>query len=168
MTLQTLTAWIVAASLLASNNTRKLSEPVASAMAEAAMSTRTIDGDLRPVLALAAVEVAIAWYETGGQLTNDPRGSNDSGQSACWAQIYMPGNTRTAEGWSRSDLRADPKKCATVAVRLIRASFLASPACEGCGLTVYARGRDTPDGRRLSQTRMRLAHRLVDEVTFTP
>lgn len=136
-------------------------------MAEAAMTLR-LDGDQRPVLALAAVEVALAFYETGGQLTNDPHGPNDGGQSHCWAQIYLPNGQKTAEGWTGAELRADPKKCATVAVRLIKQSFERSPACEGCGLTVYARGRDTPDGRRLSRTRMNLAHRLVSEVPWPP
>jgi hypothetical protein len=166
MTLTSLAAWIIAASSFASGNVRHLSQPVADAMAEAAMATRLVDADDRPILALAAVEVALAWYETGGQLALDPAGPNDGGASHCWAQIYLPHGARTAEGWTGQELRRDPRKCATVAVRLIRASFLASPACDLCGLTVYARGRDTPEGRALSATRVGMAKRLVAAVPY--
>ncbi len=163
MTVATLTAWIIAASLVASGGARKLTVAVAEGMAEAAMATRFVDADERPIYALAAIEVSLAWFETGGQLELDPRGSNDNGASHCWAQVYLPNGGRTAEGWTGAELRRDPKKCATVAVRLIKASMLASPACEGCALTVYARGRDTAEGRALSQRRMALAKKLVTD-----
>lgn len=156
-----LSEWIVRASDRASGGARHLSQPVAEAMADAALA----HADTNEALAMASIEVAIAWFETGGQLVNDPAGSNDHGASACWAQIYLPHNARTEEGWTGGELRADPKKCATVAVRLVRASIASSPSCDGCELTVYARGRDTAEGRRLSRVRMALARRLLSEVT---
>lgn len=152
----TLAQWIVAASLVASSGQRRISDKVAEAMAWAA------DGDRD----LAAVEVSLAWFEAAN--LQDPRGSgignSDHGQSWCWGQVYLPGGGRTREGWTGPELAADPKKCAAVVVRLVRASFLASPGCDLCGLVVYARGRDTEEGRRLSRARMALARRLVEEV----
>ena len=156
-----LTAWIVAASLVASSGARKLSERVAQAMADEAIAAA--DGNDAVALSLSSIEVSLAWFEGGNELS--PHGSNDHGQSACWAQIYLPNGARTLEGWTASELRSDPQKCAHVAVRLIRASISASPTCDGCALTIYARGRDTAEGRRLSRVRMALARRLLAEVT---
>ena len=155
-----LASWIVAASLVASHGARKIVEPVALAMADEAIAAADDDATVR---ALSAIEVSIAWYEGANRLA--PIGSNDGGASACWAQIYLPGGVRTAEGWTAAELRADPAKCAHVAVRLIKASIVASPSCDGCELTVYARGRDTAEGRRLSRVRRALARRLLREVT---
>lgn len=152
----TLAEWIIAASVLASSGQRKISPRTAEAMATAA------DGDY----AMAAIEVSLAWFE--GANLQDPRGSgignSDHGQSWCWGQVYLPGNGRTVEGWTGPQLAEDPLKCARVVVRLVKQSMLASPACDGCGLTVYARGRDTEEGRRLSRARMALAQRLMREV----
>lgn len=156
-----LAAWIVRASTHASGGSRHLSQPVADAMAGAALA----DSDVNEARAIASIEVSLAWFETGGQLVNDPRGPNDGGQSNCWAQIYLPNHARTTEGWTGAELRADPKKCATVAVRMIKASLARSPSCNYCGLTIYARGRDTEEGRRLSRVRLALAERLLREVS---
>lgn len=158
-----LSAWVTRASSHASGGQRHLSQPVADAMAEAALANPILAED-RAIMSVASIEVSLAWYETGGQLVNDPSGSNDHGNSACWAQVYLPNGARTLEGWTGAELRADPKKCARVAVRLIKASLLSSPTCNGCGLVTYARGHDTPEARRLSQTRMGLAERLMKEV----
>lgn len=159
-----LSAWIVRASLHASGGARRVTQPVADAMADAAIENPIIR-ESHSIYAIAAIEVALAWFETGGQLVNDPTGSNDHGASACWAQIYLPHGARTVEGWTAGDLRADPKKCATAAVRLIKASLASSPSCNACGLTVYARGRDTEEGRRLSRSRLALAEKLLREVS---
>lgn len=162
MTIASLTAWIVAASLFASGGVRKLTQPVAEAMAEAAMQTRMVDGNDGPILALASIEVALAWFETGGQMTNSPTGSNDGGNSFCWAQIYLPNGAKTAEGWTGVELRDDPKKCAKVAVRLIKTSADRGPA--DCELCLYARGRVTEQARALSRNRMALARRLLTQI----
>lgn len=152
----TLSQWIMAASAVASSGQRHLSQRVADAMATAA------DGDY----AMAAIEVSLAWFE--GANLQDPRGSgignSDHGQSWCWGQVYLPGNGRTVEGWTGPQLAEDPLKCARVVVRLVKQSMLASPACDGCGLTVYAKGHDTPIGRQQSQARMALARRILTEV----
>lgn len=156
-----LLAWILSASVAASDGARRLAQPVAAAMADEAIAASDDDATVR---ALAAIEVALAWYEGGNLLS--PVGSNDGGASACWGQVYLPHGARTREGWTANELRTDPRKCAHVVVRLVRASLLASPACDECGLTVYSRGRDTEEGRRLSRVRMSLAHRLLRDVPF--
>lgn len=164
------TTAILAARLITASHTvavehgqdNELPQDVASAIAERVLSTSTTDDETRTI---AGAALALAWYETGGQLVNDPRGSNDGGRSHCWAQVYLPNGARTAEGWTGAELRASPIKCATVGVRLIYASVRASPTCDGCGLTVYARGRDTAQGRALSRTRMRLAARVAMMLT---
>jgi hypothetical protein len=147
---------------VASGGAKRLTLPVAEAMAAAALESPIIAGDDRSTLQLVAVEVAIAWFEGHNDL--DPAGYNDAGQSHCWGQIHLPNGARTREGWTGAELRRDPLKCARVVVRLVKASFAASPTCDGCGLTVYSRGRDTAEGRELSRHRMTLAVRLVREV----
>lgn len=166
ITLVKLTAWAIAASLVASGGTRRITPAVAEGMALAAIESPIVATDERTILAMVSIEVALAWYETGGQLVNDPSGSNDHGSSACWAQIYLPNGAHTREGWTAAELRADPLKCARTAVRLIKASLASSPACDLCGLTIYARGRDTTEGRALSRNRMALAVRLQRDVAF--
>lgn len=160
----TLAKWAIAASLVASGGARRITQPVADAMAQAALADPIIANDEHSAISLVGIEVALAWFETGGQLVNDPSGSNDHGQSHCFGQIHLPNGARTREGWTGAELRADPKKCATVTVRLIKASLAASPSCDGCGLVVYARGRDTAEARTLSRNRMGLAVRLVRDV----
>lgn len=160
-----LARWVVAASERASGGARRLSQPVADAMAGAALRN-PFGTDDAALVGLASLEVSIAWFETGGQLALSPRGSNDGGASACWAQVYLPHGARTLEGWSAAELRADPDKCATVAVRLIHQSFERGPS--DCGLCLYARGRDTPEARRLSGARVALAERLAREVPLPP
>ena len=166
ITLASLKAWGLAASIYATGGHAHLSDAVLDGMATAALTDPIIPGDDESVKALMRIEVALAFFETGAQMTNDPSGPNDGGQSHCWAQIYLPNGARTREGWTGAELRHDPLKCAKVAVRLIKASLLASPDCSQCGLTVYARGRDTEEGRRLSRTRMGLAQRLGTEVPW--
>jgi len=115
-----------------------------------------------------SIEVSLAWHESANM--QDPRGSgignSDHGQSWCWGQIYLPGGGRTREGWTGPELAREPIKCARAVVRIVKASLSASPTCNECGLVVYARGRDTEEGRRLSVSRMSLAHRLMREVPW--
>ncbi len=165
VTIAVLKAWGLAASLVVTNNTHHLSDQVLDGMAQAALANPIIVTD-ESVKTMMGIEVAIAAYETGRQMVLDPSGSNDGGNSHCWAQIYLPNGGRTLEGWSGADLRHDPLKCAKVAVRLIKGSLLASPSCNECGLTVYARGRDTEEGRSLSKNRMSLAHKLLRDVPW--
>lgn len=169
ITIAQLKAWGLAASILASNNQRHLSDATLDGMATAAVESPIIAGDDLAVRTMMAVEVSLAWHEAAN--LQDPRGSgigsSDHGQSWCWAQIYLPGGARTREGWTGAELATSPLKCARVTVRLIKASLLASPSCNECGLTFYARGRDAPEGRRLSIARMSLAHRLLREVPWS-
>lgn len=153
--------WCVAASLVASHGLRALPDDVAAALVDEVLANplTPTDAGIRTTL---GIGTAVAWMEGHNQLS--PTGFNDGGQSACWAQVYLPGGAKTAEGWTANELRTDPVKCAHVAVRLIKASVLASPTCDGCELVVYARGRDTEEGRRLSRHRVALAKRLIREV----
>lgn len=158
-----LLVWALKAAALASHGQRELAADVAGAMVDAAIANplTSTDEGLRTTL---AIEVALAWWETGGQLVLDPKGPNDGGRSHCWAQIYLANGARTLEGWTGLELRTDAAKCATVAVRIIKASVVASPVCDGCELVMYARGRDTAEARALSRHRVALAKRLIREV----
>ncbi len=118
-----LVLWALKASLVASSGARELAADVAGAMVDAAIAnplTSTDDG-LRTTLAL---EVSIAWFEGANRL--DALG--DHGAAFCWAQVYLPNGARTREGWLGDELRHDATKCASVAVRLIKASVGAGPA----------------------------------------
>lgn len=167
-----LSTWIIAAGLLSTNGARTFSRDVADGMAEAAIASGGERDNL--VRTLASLEVAIANFETGRQMVLDPKGSNDGGLSHCWGQVYLATpTTRTAEGWLGSELRTDPLKCATVVVRLLRASIVRGP--ENCPLCVYARGpRGLPGGsehawaKEASDHREALARRLLREVPWSP
>ena len=162
-----LVAWILAASVAASHGARRLSQVVAEAMADEALAHPVVDGD-DGARVTAAYEVSIAWHEAAN--LQDPRGSgigsSDHGQSWCWGQVYLPGGGRTAEGWTGPQLAADPRKCAAVVVRIVRASVEHGPA--DCELCLYARGKVTAEARRLSATRVALARRLLREVLWNP
>lgn len=151
-----LAPWIVAASVVTSSGQRKLTQRTAEAIAQEAIANpiaATDDGILRT----ASIVVALAWFEGA----NREDAVNPSRTDWCFGQINLPGGAKTAEGWTGPELAADPVKCAKVTIRIIKASLLASPACDLCGLVVYARGRDTPEGRRLSANRMGLARRIL-------
>lgn len=167
-----LSHWAVAASLVASAHTVRIREPVADAMASAALANPVTDSD-DGVKTMLAYEVSLAWYEGHNELS--PHGSNDGGSSFCWAQVNLPHGARTLEGWSGSELKADPVKCATVAVRIIKSSVTAPRAPSDCPLCVYARGyrwlgSDSVmrEARRLSSNRVSLARKLLRDVAFTP
>lgn len=164
-----LSAWIVLASSSATHGARSLPVDVADAMADAAIVDARNDNVARTI---ASLEVGIAFYETGGQMVLDPKGPNDGGRSHCWGQVYLPPPARTIEGWTGAELRTDPVKCATVVVRLLKASIGASPV--DCPLCVYARGpRGLPGGaehawaQRASNARESLARRLLHEIPWT-
>lgn len=159
-----LKAWGLTASLLASNNVIHLKDDVLEGMAHWAINDPIIVNDDQSIKTMMAIEVGIAWWEGSNRL--NPAGSNDGGNSHCWAQIYLPNNARTREGYTGQELRTDPMKCAKVAVRIIKQSLAASPTCTECGLTFYARGRDTPEGREKSRQRMGTAHKLLREVPW--
>lgn len=166
-----LTAWILAASVLSSGGARKLQEPVAEAMADAAIAGADGSDDLARTLA--SFEVSLAWHE--GSNEQNPHGPNDGGHSHCWAQIYLATPaTRTLEGWTGAELRADPAKCATVAVRILKSSISDRRAPLDCPLCIYARGfrwLGDPavllEARHLSKTRTDLARRLLREVPWS-
>lgn len=164
ITIATLKAWGFVASLVASSNARHLSDAVLEGMAHWAINDPIVVNDDASIQTMMSIEVAIAWWEGSNQL--NPAGSNDGGNSHCWAQIYLPNNGRTQEGWTGAQLRSDPMKCAKVAVRNIKRSLAASPTCDECGLTFYAAGRDVPIGRTRSRERLGTAHRLLRDVPW--
>ena len=118
-----------------------------------------------------AYEVSLAWFEGHNELA--PHGSNDGGESFCWAQVNLPRGARTLEGWSGAELKQDPLKCATVAVRILKSSVTAPKAPADCPLCVYARGYRwlgdasvLAEAKRLSGNRVDLARRLLRVVSF--
>jgi hypothetical protein len=154
VTKMALVAWGLSASLVASHGARKLSSRVLGAMADAALANPVVDGDDGPRITM-GYEVAIAWFEAG----NDGAAVGDGGSSYCWGQIYLPNGARTREGWTGPALVSDPRKCATVVVRIVRDSIVRGPA--DCALCLYARGRVTPIARHLSDHRVELVRKLL-------
>lgn len=173
--------WTIAASLLASHNLRAVTQDVAEALVDGAISNTLAETDnaIRTTLSMG---VSITWME-GKNLLNI---KGDGGESYCFAQINLPHGARTSEGWTGDDLLADASKCATVMYRLIKTSVRAQSHPGECELCVYARGpnwRDkcihheegraiegrclegeTPYARTLSDNRVALAHRLIRDV----
>lgn len=94
---------------------------------------------------------AIAYRES----TFEARAVGDHGGSFCWAQIHLPRGAKTAEGWSGADLVEDPSKCATVALRTLRASFARCARLPmERRLAAYARGFcESESGQRISRDR---------------
>lgn len=172
ITLATLKAWGLAASILATDGKAHLADAVLDGMAVAAQANPIIASDDGRKTTM-AYEVSLARFETGGTMALNPHGSNDGGNSHCWAQIYLPNGAKTLEGWSGPELRADPLKCATVAVRIIKASVSDRRAPADCPLCIYARGfrwLNSPavlaEARDLSRHRVDLAKRLLREVPW--
>lgn len=171
ISLGALKAWGLAASIAASHHTKHLSDRVLEGMGQAALDnpiTATDDG----VRTTMAYEVALAWFE-GHNEDGQPHGSNDGGNSFCWAQINLPHGARTHEGWTGHDLVNDPLKCATVAVRIIKQSATDTRAPIDCPLCIYARGyrwvgdpKVLAEARSLSAHRAALARRLLREVPW--
>jgi hypothetical protein len=154
VTKMALVAWGLSASLVASHGARKLSSSVLDAMADAALENPVVVGDDGPRVTM-GYEVAIAWLEGA----NDGAALGDGRSSYCWGQIHLPHGARTREGWSGRELLSDPHKCATVVVRIVRSSIVRGPA--DCALCLYARGRVTPEARRMSKHRVDLVHELL-------
>lgn len=172
ISLASLKSWGLAASLLASNQHAKLKDTVVEGMAQAALANPIVATD-DGIRAMMSYEVSIAWFETGGSLELNPHGPNDGGTSHCWAQINLPNHSKTAEGWTGEELRADPLKCATVAVRIIKASVSNRAAPADCPLCIYARGfrwahdeKVLAEAQELSKHRTDLARRLLREVPW--
>mgnify|MGYP006921291327 CR=1 FL=1 len=81
----------------------------------------------------AALMVAVAYRESGfrnGAL-------NVASEDHCAFQIHLPKGARTSAGWTGDDLRADVRKCAAVAYRMLRAS---ATVCPKFPVSPYARG----------------------------
>lgn len=169
ITITSLKAWGLAASILASHGQRHLSDAVLTGMATAAIERPLVNND-DGTRTMMAYEVALAWHE-GSNSDGQPHGSNDGGNSFCWAQINLPNNQHTWDGWSGKDLVEDPLKCAKAAALIIKYSASHGPV--DCPLCMYARGpRGLPgqpahvDAARLSATRVELAKRLLREVPW--
>lgn len=172
-----LAAWVLKASLVASGGLLALPQTYADAVATEATAAPVFagpDGARRT----AALDVALAWLEGGNQPAAigdceipDPRPGwhpcteARHPQSFCAMQINLHGGAKTADGWGRADLLADPAKCVHAGNRIILASILGDRSGT-CALCMYARGRDTPEARQLSDHRMGLAKRLLAEVVL--
>lgn len=159
-----LTSWIIKASLVTSGGFRALPYDFAADIAEVAVREPFYAGDDGP-LRTAAVLTALAWLEG----SNQPAIRGDGGASYCALQVYLPKDTRTAQGWKGADLLADPMKCVVaghyIAMQSVKSCATRKGHVLGDDLTAYARGVcDHPEGLRLSQHRMGLARRLAATV----
>lgn len=176
MTIAQLVSWIVSSSLFASGGHRALPKTFADELAKQ-IDAKPLFSGTSGVQQDAALMNALAWMEGGNvpDVVGDCKGMAPGStkcdvahdpQSWCVFQIYLPSGSKTAEGWTGPDLIADPAKCITVARRLVRASITSAENRGGaCPLCVYARGRWTPEGQRLSDNRMNLAKKLIREIT---
>jgi hypothetical protein len=166
--------WVIAASLFASGGHRALPQSFAAELAKQVHDKPLFTGPLGEFQD-AALMTALAWTEGGNQPAvvgdcrglrpGDPKCDHARATSFCVYQIHLESGEKTSEGWTGADLSSDPAKCITVARRTLRASITKGPA--DCPLCIYARGRDTPEARRLSNTRMGLAQKLLKEITAT-
>jgi len=167
--------WVIAASLFASGGHRALPTAFVSELAKQVFDKPLFAGP-NGALQDAALMTALAWTEGGNQPAvvgdcrglrpGDPKCDHARATSFCVYQIHLEPGQKTDEGWTGADLSSDPKKCIAVARRHLRASITKGPA--ECPLCIYARGRDTPEARKLSATRMNLAAKLLKEVSLAP
>lgn len=116
----------------------------------------------------AALLVAINFRE--GSLQPDIKGDKQNGKftSFCSMQIHLPFGAKTVEGWVGEDLAADPEKCVTVGMRMLRESMR---MCPKHPVAFYAEGRDaracdSVRAQRISNDRMFIAARLIKEVPW--
>jgi len=154
----TVAAFVLAASaILVPNRDHAALDAAITARVDAELPLFKDDADKRKT---AALLVSISFRESS--LRNDAIG--DKGQSSCAFQIYLPSAQKTREGWSGPELRDDPIKCVTVAMRLLRESFRVDARNP---VAFYARGPrwQAPEARRISADRMALARRLLAQVS---
>ncbi len=116
----------------------------------------------------AALLVSINFRE--GSLRPDIMGDKQNGKftSFCSMQIHLPFGGKSPEGWTGEDLVADPVKCITVGMRMLRESMR---MCPKHPVAFYAEGQgiktcDSIRAQRISNDRMFLASRLVKEVEW--
>ena len=118
----------------------------------------------------AALVLAVNFRE--GSLIPSIRGDKDKNgnfTSFCSMQIHLPYGAKTEEGWTGEELAADPVKCVTVGVRMLRVS---RNLCPKHPVAFYAEGVDnractSPRAQRISNDRMFIAHRLIKEVKWS-
>jgi len=103
----------------------------------------------------AAWLAAIAFRESSYRL----RAIGDRGTSFCFAQINLPNDRKTREGFTGPELIREPEKCALVALHLLRGSLATCKHLpEAERLAAYAGGScESEYGRRVSRDRYRLA-----------
>lgn len=154
-----MSAWILAAMLLLAPGRDHTA--LANAIAARIEAERPLFESDENRKRSAAFLTAIAFRESS--FRNDAIG--DHGSSHCAFQVHLPNGQKTAEGWTGADLREDPSKCVTVAMRILRDSMRWCPAFP---LAIYASGpKGCRDERaqRISRDRLAVAARLVREVT---
>lgn len=115
----------------------------------------------------ASLLVAVNFRE--GSLLPHVKGDKDRAgnfTSFCSMQIHLPFGAKTLEGWTGEDLVADPEKCVTVGLRMLRESM---QMCPKFPVAFYASGPGAcgnTRAQRISNDRMFLAARLVKEVRW--
>ena len=140
----------------------KYHAPLAIAIVHAVEAEDPLYQDDESRVKTASLLVAVSFRE--GSFRTGVKG--DKGDSYGSFQAYLPGKTKTLEGYSGADLLDDPERQARVALRMIRESFKAAKAC-GSELGLYAAGPSCASDRskRISADRMALARWLRTKVT---
>ena len=131
--IEALLRWVFLAALAVSGNAKPIPDALARAIATHAFyspMTETLDGPKKT----AAMLVALSWSEGGF----NPSAIGDGGAGHCALGIFLPNNSRTAEGWLGAELDADPDKCVTTGLRILRYSVERGPT--SCRFCLYARG----------------------------
>jgi len=154
--------WIMAASALLAPTREhgRLAEAIASRV-EAAPPLFKGDEDRKRTSALL---VAIAFRESSlrADAVGDHRGGKPT--SFCAFQINLPWGAKTAEGWTGEDLIADPAKCVSAAMTMLRISMQVCPASPLAWYAAGPAGCASERAGRISRDRMAIAARLVRDV----
>jgi hypothetical protein len=160
--MSTLLAWVLAASAsLAPGRSHDALGGAIAARAESEPALFKDDLDRRKT---ASFLIAISFRESS--LRADAVGDMHAGKptSFCAFQINLPWGKKTPEGWTGPELAADPDKCVTVAMRMIRSSM---KLCPEHPLAWYAEGPKGCSSKRaqaISRDRLAMAHRLLRDV----
>lgn len=116
----------------------------------------------------ASLLVAMAFRESS--LRADAVGDKVNGKptSFCAFQIHLPYNRTTPEGWSGEDLLADPEKCVSTAMRMIRLSMKVCPDHPIAWYAAGPAGCTSERAQRISRDRLAIAQYLVRKVPVAP
>lgn len=171
--IESLTAWVVAAMLVAWSLTSPIigiaPRDIAKAIAQASDEKPLYQGD-EGSRQTSALMTAISRYESGhrqipGDCKDKPPGWPGCGKDAssqptsfCFMQVHFADGVEKVEGYTPEELLSDPLKCARAGREILRKSIKASPSSEP--LLQYA-GRSSA-----GRLRYELAQKLFKQVPW--